>query len=85
MKTRDDRGKDRDFFYANLGGWDMHFDIELPLQASFGTIDDALFAFKEEMKAQSIWDDVVVVCISEFARTLMGNTGNGSDHAWGGK
>ena len=39
----------------------------------------------KEMKAQSIWDDVVVVCISEFARTLMGNTGNGSDHAWGGK
>ena len=36
------------------------------------------------MKAQGSWDDVTVVMVSEFARTLAGNTGEGSDHAWAG-
>jgi len=36
------------------------------------------------MKAQGAWDDVTIVMVSEFARTLAGNTGVGSDHAWGG-
>lgn len=42
------------------------------------TINDALEAFVTELRDyQGIWDDTVVVVVSEFARTLMGNTGNG--------
>jgi uncharacterized protein (DUF1501 family) len=40
--------------------------------------------FTTEMKAQGVWNDVTIVMVSEFARTLPGNTGAGSDHAWGG-
>ncbi len=62
----------------------MHFDIEVPLNEQFKELDNGLSAFKEAMVTQNHWNDVTVVLVSEFARTLMGNTGNGSDHAWGG-
>mmetsp|Transcript_40718 Transcript_40718/g.94405 ORF Transcript_40718/g.94405 Transcript_40718/m.94405 type:complete len:119 (+) Transcript_40718:1013-1369(+) len=35
------------------------------------------------MKAQNIWDSVLLATESEFARTLDSN-GGGSDHAWAG-
>jgi len=84
MQIRDVRGKDRDVFFAEVGGWDMHFDIASPLEDRLKEIDNSLIAFRAEMKARGVWDDVTVVYVSEFARTLFGNTGNGSDHAWGG-
>lgn len=61
-------------------GFDMHFDIEIPLENAFKEINHGLKTFKDAMVAQNKWDDVTVVLVSEFARTLMGNTGNGSDH-----
>ena len=36
------------------------------------------------MVAQNLWDDVTLVMVSDFARTLTANSGEGSDHAWGG-
>ena len=47
-------------------------------------MNSALDSFTMEMKSQGTWDDVTIVMVSEFARTLVGNTGIGSDHAWGG-
>ena len=35
------------------------------------------------MPGGSIWNDVAVVTMSDFARTLTSN-GKGTDHAWGG-
>lgn len=58
-------------------GWDMHFDIEVPLSNQFDEISLGLSTFREAMIAQQKWEDVTVVLVSEFARTLMGNTGNG--------
>ena len=43
-------------------------------------INNALESFTSEMKAQGAWDDVTIIMVSEFARTLPGNTGAGSDH-----
>merc|ERR1712125_207335 len=36
------------------------------------------------MKLQGIWNHTTLVMVSEFARTLTPNSGQGSDHAWGG-
>ncbi len=78
MKTKDVRGTDRDIYNVRIGGFDMHTQIEAPLIERLETIDSALEAFVTELKDhQQIWDDVVVVLVSEFGRTLMGNTGNG--------
>lgn len=46
--------------------------------------DDAIGPFITEMKAQGIWDDVVLMTISDFGRTLGGNAAAGTDHGWGG-
>ncbi len=63
----------------------MHSELEAPLIERLDTINGALEAFTEEMKDhQQIWDDVAVVVVSEFARTLHENSSNGTDHAWGG-
>lgn len=85
MKTKDVRGTDRDIFNVRIGSFDHHIQIAEPLRERLETINDAIEAFVIEMRDyQNIWDDVTIVLTSEFARTLMANTGNGSDHAWGG-
>merc|ERR1712012_1069495 len=53
------------------------------LASRFREIDDALRGFVAEMEAQRIWDSIVFITSSEFARTLDSN-GGGSDHAWAG-
>lgn len=53
------------------------------LDPLFGDIDTGLGNFANEMKAQGVWDDVVVLSVSDFGRTLTSN-GRGTDHAWGG-
>jgi cullin-associated NEDD8-dissociated protein 1 len=49
----------------------------------FGDVDSALGSFMTEMKEQGRWGDVVVISVSDFARTLTSN-GRGTDHGWGG-
>ena len=74
---------ERDVFYVRLGGFDHHNEVLEALSTRFGQVDAALAAFVTEMKAQRVWDSVVVQETSEFGRTLASN-GRGTDHAWGG-
>lgn len=46
-------------------------------------LNNALGEFWRELKIQRNADKVVLVAVSEFARTLTPNTGGGSDHGWG--
>lgn len=84
IKTRDARKTERDVFYAKISGWDSHVEQEGLLNGLLAQMNSALDKFKDEMKSQKMWDDVTIVFVSEFGRTLKSNTGNGSDHAWGG-
>ena len=43
--------------------------------------DEALKSLEEEAKLQGVWDQLLIVQSSEFARTAESN-GGGSDHAW---
>jgi len=61
----------------------MHSNMKANLDRKFNEIDGALSRFVAEMEAQKIWNNVVFVTESEFARTLDSN-GGGSDHAWAG-
>lgn len=72
---------ERATFFTQLGGFDTHMTFDL--SPMFSEIDAALGSFSDEMRAQGLWDDVVVVSASEFARTLTPN-GAGTDHAWAG-
>jgi uncharacterized protein (DUF1501 family) len=77
IKTRDARKTERDVFYAKNSGWDTHGEQELYLNDQLTQMNSALDKFKDEMKSQKMWDDVTIVFVSEFGRTLKSNTGNG--------
>eukprot|EP01125_Pyxidicula_operculata_P014519 TRINITY_DN483_c0_g6_i1.p1 TRINITY_DN483_c0_g6~~TRINITY_DN483_c0_g6_i1.p1 ORF type:complete len:1985 (+),score=368.79 TRINITY_DN483_c0_g6_i1:207-6161(+) len=81
IKLRDSLKSERAVFVTQKGGYDTHATFDM--SELFGDVDSSLEDFSAEMKTQGIWDDVVVLTISEFSRTLAPN-GQGTDHAWGG-
>jgi hypothetical protein len=50
------------------------------LQTKLKDIHDPLKMFIEQVKADGMWDNVVIVVASEFARTITPNNNAGSDH-----
>ena len=85
IKARAELGNDRQFFYVNEHGWDTHSNQKMNFNTMMPTVDNALRAFREEMKAQGLWDSVTLVMSSEFARTMVPNSNVGTDHAWKGE
>jgi hypothetical protein len=77
IKSKKARGVDRDVFYVETGGFDTHSDMPTTLGQRVNEINVALGAFVSEMKAQGRWDDVAILFVSEFARTLIPNTSRG--------
>ncbi|CAB9519484.1 Protein of unknown function (DUF1800) [Seminavis robusta] len=84
IMTRNDRGVDRDVFFLSLGGWDHHRGVKEAQSSFLGNLDSALEEFEKEMKEAGLWDSITVAVTSDFGRTLTPNSGDGSDHAWGG-
>lgn len=39
----------------------MNFDVAAPLRNAFKVINNCLLAFREEMKAQEIWDQGLIL------------------------
>ena len=61
-------------FYAQQHGFDSHFKYLKPgslLSNTLKEVDDAIKAFETQMKAEGIWDDVLVVSASDFGRKLV--------------
>jgi uncharacterized protein (DUF1501 family) len=77
IKSKNARGVDREVFYVDWGGFDTHADMLTALNDRAVEMNDALGSFVTEMKAQGRWNDVVVLFVSEFARTLIPNTSSG--------
>uniref|UniRef100_A0A7S1F7N6 PA14 domain-containing protein n=1 Tax=Noctiluca scintillans TaxID=2966 RepID=A0A7S1F7N6_NOCSC len=77
------RQAERDLFYVDLGDFDHHSSVKTRLRQRLNEVNSALEGFVQEMRAQGVWNNVVVMSESEFARTLDSN-GGGSDHAWAG-
>ena len=82
--THKERGTDRDVFFLQIGSWDHHEALKPSLSTGFQNLNNVLTLFEQEMKDQGLWDQVTMVITSDFARTLTANSGEGSDHAWGG-
>jgi uncharacterized protein (DUF1501 family) len=64
-------------FYTAIGGWDTHGTVDI--SDPVGNMNDALKEFTDEMKDQGAWEDVTIVVLSDFGRTLTSNS-QGSDH-----
>jgi uncharacterized protein (DUF1501 family) len=70
-------------FYVGLGGFDTHGDqgAAAGYQADlFTTLDDAIGTFHTDMVDMGQWDNVVIVCFSEFGRRNYENGSGGTDH-----
>ena len=58
--------------------------VKKELTKNFNALNTAFSSFYNEMKTRDLWKNVTLVVVSDFARTLSPNSGEGSDHAWGG-
>jgi uncharacterized protein (DUF1501 family) len=70
-------------FYVGLGGFDTHGDqgAAAGQQADlFTDMDDAFGSFHDDMVAMGQWDNVVILCYSEFGRRNYENGSGGTDH-----
>ena len=83
IHARGDLKTERAAFVLSQGGYDQHSNFVDNMANKFSEINAGLDSFVKEMKALGIWNDIAVVTLSEFSRTLTTN-GLGTDHAWGG-
>eukprot|EP00438_Fugacium_kawagutii_P006291 Skav217362 [mRNA] locus=scaffold3931:54691:56983:- [translate_table: standard] len=82
--ARAERGVDRDLFFVQMGGFDNHEKVGSELPKLFDSLNHGFYRFMTELKAQNLFDSVVMVTHSDFARTLTPNSNSGTDHAWAG-
>lgn len=75
----------RTAFSVAWGDFDTHFSQGKLTGALPDRHEDwarGILLFRNAMIALGMWNNVLVVDMSEFARTLPENGGNGTDHAW---
>jgi uncharacterized protein (DUF1501 family) len=68
----------------SVGGWDTHSNMGLStgmLGTQLGILDRAIGDFKETIGAH--WPQTVIVCVTEFGRTVRVNGDSGTDHGVG--
>jgi uncharacterized protein (DUF1501 family) len=72
-------------FYVTTGGFDTHSgqNVNAPGGAYFNlmaTLNDGLFAFYNDLRAQGLLEDTLVLSFSEFGRRISENGSQGTDH-----
>lgn len=85
MKNRDTvcTGLSRQMFYVNQGGYDIHNDQLVDQAALLQNLSNSILNFQRKVEAENLQDNVTVVVMSEFGRTIPAND-DGTDHGWGG-
>ncbi len=80
----------RQLFFAQLGGFDLHGEQALGSDATQGAharllkqLGDAMAAFHDAMTNLGLAQTVTAFTQSDFGRTLKPNNSTGTDHAWG--
>lgn len=68
--------------FAEMGGWDHHVNENGPLSNLLREFGNSLAAFSRDLGDRM--EDVVVVTMSEFGRTMAENGSQGTDHGHGG-
>jgi uncharacterized protein (DUF1501 family) len=83
IQARAALGVNRQIFYVNMGGFDLHSFQKSNEAVNFPQLAQAMAAFFTAMIELGTIDNVVTFTESEFGRTLQPNTTGGTDHAWG--
>jgi uncharacterized protein (DUF1501 family) len=79
------RGIGTRVFYVTTGGYDTHSAQNVNAANGaysnlMGTLNDALFAFYNDLKNQGLLDDTLLLSFSEFGRRISENGSQGTDH-----
>jgi uncharacterized protein (DUF1501 family) len=77
-------GVKRQVFFVSQGGYDTHSNTVTTQTGLFNQLAPALKAFYDYTVAAGVAADVTTFTMSDFDRTLIGNSSAGTDHAWGG-
>lgn len=83
ISVRQHLGAQRQVFFTTFGGWDHHDEVLMAQGNMLPVLDQGLGSFYSALEDLQMQDNVTLMTISDFGRTLTSN-GNGSDHAWGG-
>lgn len=83
IEARNSLGASRQVFLATLGSFDTHTDEVNRQQSLLADLDAGLTAFHGAMADIGAGSSVTSFTLSDFSRTLLPNTGGGTDHAWG--
>jgi uncharacterized protein (DUF1501 family) len=83
IEARGSLGARRQVFLATLGSFDTHTDEVNRQQSLLAEMDAGLSAFHAAMADIGAGSSVTSFTLSDFSRTLLPNTGGGTDHAWG--
>ncbi|MEM1295561.1 MAG: DUF1501 domain-containing protein [Verrucomicrobiota bacterium] len=62
------------------GGWDMHNDLWNAIPQRAGDIDKAIAALIDDLKAEGLFEETLLVLTTEFGRTPRINENGGRDH-----
>ncbi|MDF1812578.1 MAG: DUF1501 domain-containing protein [Verrucomicrobiales bacterium] len=68
------------FVEVQAGGWDMHQDLWNAIPERAGSLDMALAALIDDLKAEGLFEKTLIVLGTEFGRTPKINANGGRDH-----
>ena len=83
IEARSALGVKRQFFFVSLGGFDNHTALLGNQATLYGQLVPALKAFYDYTVAAGVAANVTSFTMSDFSRTFVGNSTQGTDHAWG--
>ena len=81
------RGIGTRVFWVQTGGYDTHAGQGTnggAYTALMGTLNDALFAFYNDLRNQGLLNDTLILQFSEFSRRISENGSSGTDHGAAG-
>ncbi len=81
--TRNVIGASRQIFYAQHGPFDTHGTQAVQHNNLLAELDGALGAFMSALSELGLSNQVIVCTLSDFNRTMVENSSQGTDHAWG--
>lgn len=75
--------KDARIAAFSLNGWDTHLNQSRGLLRALTQLSDTLLILKQSLRGP-VWKKTVVLCMTEFGRTVRENGTGGTDHGTGG-
>lgn len=83
IASRDKLANKRQTFFVEMGGFDLHANLNGDHPGLLSAVDMAVSEFYQVMQSMGLENQVTLFTASDFGRSLSPN-GDGSDHAWGG-